>query len=186
MDLELLHGVAEARRGWHFIMIGPVVKIDPADLPRTANIHYLGGKSYDELPGYMAGWDLAMMPFARNDSTRFISPTKTPEYLCAGLPVISTPIRDVVRPYGEQGLVHIAETPAEFIAAAEKAFAIKRVNPGWISAADMFLGATSWDITWSRMMALIDSVAAADEVETPKEIGLQPVNTMKPGFVSGD
>ena len=69
-------------------MIGPVVKIDEADLPRLANIHYLGGKSYDELPAYIGGWDVAMMPFALNESTRYISPTKTPEYLAAGRPVV--------------------------------------------------------------------------------------------------
>src|SRR4028119_1290728 len=100
-------------------MIGPVVKIDPAVLPRRENIHYLGGKDYKELPAYLAGWDLAMLPFARNESTRFISPTKTPEYLAAGKPVVSTSIRDVVRPYGQEGLVRIADEPAEFIAAVE-------------------------------------------------------------------
>ena len=89
-------------------MIGPVVKIDPAILPRAENIHYLGSKSYQELPAYLAGWDLALIPFAINESTRFISPTKTPEYLAAGKPVISTPIRDVVTPYGDENLVHIA------------------------------------------------------------------------------
>ncbi|HEY9674353.1 MAG TPA: glycosyltransferase family 1 protein, partial [Waterburya sp.] len=95
MDLELLEGIAEARPDWHLVMIGPVVKIDPASLPRRENIHYLGGKDYKQLPAYLAGWDLAMLPFARNSSTRFISPTKTPEYLAAGKPVVSTSIRDV-------------------------------------------------------------------------------------------
>ena len=85
-------------------MLGPVVKIDLKSLRRRPNIHYLGMKQYDELPTYFSGWDAAMLPFALNESTRFISPTKTPEYLAAGLPVISTPIRDVVRPYGEIGL----------------------------------------------------------------------------------
>src|SRR5690606_29468084 len=76
---------------------GPVVKIDPALLPQRDNIHYLGGKTYDELPQYLAGWDVAIMPFALNESTRFISPTKTHEYLAGGRTVVSTPITDRVR-----------------------------------------------------------------------------------------
>ena len=82
-------------------MIGPVAKIDPAALPRARNIHYLGRKDYEELPAYLAGWDVALMPFAINEATRFISPTKTPEYLAAGKPVVSTPVTDVVRHYGD-------------------------------------------------------------------------------------
>nr|MDQ3805554.1 glycosyltransferase family 1 protein [Acidobacteriota bacterium] len=121
LDIELLDAVAAARPHWQFVIIGPVVKIDPETLPRRQNIHYLGAKQYQELPSYIAGWDVATLLFAMNDSTRFISPTKTPEYLAAGKPVVSTPIRDVVRPYGEAGLVRIAATPAEFVAAAEAA-----------------------------------------------------------------
>ena len=120
---DLIEGVARLRPEWHLIMIGPVVKIDPATLPRHPNIHYLGQKAYSELPAYIAGWDVAMLPFALNDSTRFISPTKTPEYLAAGKPVVSTPIRDVVRPYGEMNLVYIARTPEEFVECIEAALA---------------------------------------------------------------
>jgi UDP-galactopyranose mutase len=117
MDLYLLRSIAEARRDWHFVMLGPVAKIDPAELPRLDNVHYLGMKKYEELPSYLAGWDAAILPFARNDATRFISPTKTPEYLAAGCPVVSTSIRDVVRPYGILGLVHIADDPDSFVKA---------------------------------------------------------------------
>jgi UDP-galactopyranose mutase len=109
MDYPLLSGV------------GPTAKVDLASLPRPANIHYLGPKSYADLPAYIAGWDVAILPFARNDATRFISPTKTPEYLAAGKPVVSTSIRDVVRPYGQQGLARIADTVDEFVAAVEAA-----------------------------------------------------------------
>jgi len=159
MDIDLLAGVAETRPSWHLVMIGPVVKIDPAELPQRANIHYLGGKKYQDLPAYLAGWDVALLPFARNESTRFISPTKTPEYLAAGKPVVSTSIRDVVRPYGEQGLVRIADTPAEFVAAVEAALnedATARMLQG-----DGFLAQTSWDRTWARMAQLIQQVIAA-------------------------
>ncbi|RYF86566.1 MAG: glycosyltransferase family 1 protein, partial [Chitinophagaceae bacterium] len=117
-DIELIDAVAKAKPDWHFVLLGPVVKIDPASLPKYDNIHYLGGKKYDELPAYIAGWDIATIPFAMNESTRFISPTKTPEYLAAGKPVISTPIRDVVSPYGNNGLVHIVFNADEFITAA--------------------------------------------------------------------
>ena len=102
-DIELLDSLATKRPDWHFVMIGPVVKINPDSLPKHPNIHYLGPKKYDELPDYLADWDIALLLFARNESTRFISPTKTPEYLAAGKPVISTSIRDVVRPYGGSG-----------------------------------------------------------------------------------
>ena len=130
MDIDLVAGVADLRPDWHFVMIGPVVKIDPATLPRRANIHWLGGKSYEDLPRYLAGWDVGFMPFALNESTRFISPTKTPEFLAAGVPVVSTPITDVVRPYGEKGLVEIAETPLEVGAQGRGAARAAAAAPG--------------------------------------------------------
>jgi UDP-galactopyranose mutase len=161
MDIELLAGIADARPDWHLVMIGPVVKIDPALLPQRENIHYLGGKDYKELPSYLAGWDLAMLTFARNESTRFISPTKTPEYLAAGKPVVSTSIRDVVRPYGDLNLVRIADTASEFVTAAEQAMQEDTAASGWLSRVDAFLEQISWDRTWGSMMQLIDSAIAA-------------------------
>ena len=155
-DLELLARVAELRPNYQFVMIGPVVKIDEADLPRRENIHYLGGKQYSELPKYIAGWDAAMMPFAINDSTKFISPTKTPEYLAAGRPVVSTAIRDVVRPYGDEGLVHIAETAEEFAAAIDRA--IETDSEERRQKARAFLSEMSWDRTQRSMAELIDEV----------------------------
>jgi UDP-galactopyranose mutase len=157
MDLDLLAGVAEARPNCEFVMIGPVVKIDPGTLPRRCNIHYLGSKSYKELPAYIGGWDAAMMPFAHNDSTRFISPTKTPEYLAAGLPVVSTSIRDVVRPYGEQGLVQIGDSVEAFAAGIDTALGMNGSRTGWLMRVDEFLKDMSWDRTWSRMAQLMSS-----------------------------
>lgn len=159
MDLELLDGLAVARPDWHFVIIGPIVKIDSSQLPKHANIHYLGSKSYTELPTYLAGWDVALLPFARNESTEFISPTKTPEYLAAGKPVVSTSIRDVVRPYGHQNLVRIADTVEDFVAAAEAAMAEDKGSR--IRRVDAFLAQNSWDLTWHRMEQLIDAVVAA-------------------------
>ena len=156
MDLELLAGVAKARPDWHLVMLGPVVKIDPSTLPSLPNIHYLGSKAYQELPHYIAGWDVALLPFARNEATRFISPTKTPEYMAAGKPVVSTSIRDVVRPYGQQGLVRIADTVDEFVAAC--AAALVEDPTVRVRDHDVFLRQTSWDGTWTRMRHLVDSI----------------------------
>jgi UDP-galactopyranose mutase len=156
-DRDLLDQIAAKRPDWHFVMIGPVVKIDPESLPKHANIHYLGGKKYHELPEYLAGWDIALLLFARNESTRFISPTKTPEYLAAGKPVISTSIQDVVRPYGELKLVEIADTPEEFINAAEKILS-RPVQDEWLARVDAFVANLSWDKTWGQMSNLIDKV----------------------------
>jgi glycosyltransferase involved in cell wall biosynthesis len=153
LDVELLADIASRRPSWHFIMIGPVVKISEDELPQRPNIHYLGMKQYDELPAYLAGWDVAMMPFALNDSTRFISPTKTPEYLAAGLPVVSTPITDVVSPYGDNGLVHIAGTAEEFIAGISAALAENR--EARLTKVAGFLSQNSWDKTFLAMSSLI-------------------------------
>jgi UDP-galactopyranose mutase len=162
MDLELLAELADAHPDWSLVMVGPVVKVDPADLPHRSNLHYLGGKSYAELPAYLAGWDVAMMPFARNESTRFISPTKTPEYLAGGRPVVSTPIRDVVRPYGDMGLVEIAEDAGAFVAAAERWLAlVGEKRAGWLRRVDEFLAQSSWSRTWRQMSDLVDEVVAS-------------------------
>ncbi len=163
MNLELLESIARLRPDWHLVMIGPVVKIDPATLPQLSNIHYLGKKEYSELPVYLAGWDLAMMPFALNESTRFISPTKTPEYLAAGKPVISTPIRDVVYPYGREKLVSIAETPEEFIEFGEVAMRECHADSEWMRRVDQFLSDKSWESTWRDMAALESAVYQSRE-----------------------
>ena len=160
-DIDLLAAVSERRPEWHFVMIGPVVKIDPETLPRRANIHYLGNKPYRDLPTYLAGWDVAVLLFARNDSTRFISPTKTPEYLAAGKPVISTSITDVVRPYGENGLVEIADTPEDFIRAAERLLGGEKDRANWLKQVDTFLSQMSWDTTWAEMWKLIEEIGSA-------------------------
>ncbi len=163
-DTELLADVADARPGYHFAIVGPVAKIDPATLPQRANIHYLGGKPYQDLPAYIAGWDVALMPFARNEATRKISPTKVLEYIAAGKPVVSTPITDIVEPYGD--MVWVAENPAEFaqacdeaVSESESAVARRKAQYGAV------LGRTSWDRVAERMHDLIE--AAARDVSPP-------------------
>ena len=158
MDTELVSQIATGRPDWQFVMIGPVVKIDPSSLPRRDNIHWIGAKDYRDLPDYLAGWDLGIMPFALNESTRFISPTKTPEFLAAGLPVVSTAIEDVIRPYGDLGLVEIARGPDDFVAKAELLLA--RPREDWLGNVDEYLAGTSWDDTWRAMLSIIDQARA--------------------------
>jgi len=153
MNLDLLDAVAALRPDWSFAMIGPVVKIDEAHLPRRANIHWLGGRQYADLPQYLAHIDVGIMPFAHNESTKFISPTKTPEFLAAGVPVVSTSIRDVVRPYGESGMVEIADDAASFALKVE--LLLERRRPEWLERVDRHLANTSWDGTWRSMLAVL-------------------------------
>ena len=190
MDLGLLAHIADARPDWTLVIVGPVVKINPADLPQRPNIKYLGGKTYAELPVYLGGWDVALMPFAINESTRFISPTKTPEYLAGGRPVVSTPIADVIRHYGGLEAVKVAATPEAFVEACEAALALSRHPAGpWLAAVDQALAELSWSATFSRMSALIDqavrknqdraqaSIRAVPPVENP---AIRPSNRKKP------
>lgn len=166
MDIDLVAQAAELRPEWQFVMIGPVVKIDPASLPQRDNIHWLGGKPYAELPQYLRHWDIGFMPFAQNEATRFISPTKTPEFLAAGVPVVSTPIMDVVRPYGEEGLVEIAMTPLEAVRKAEGLMErSEAVRADWLARVDRHLAAGSWDKTWEAINREMRSILAFDATE---------------------
>jgi UDP-galactopyranose mutase len=158
-DIDMLREMADLRPDWSFVMVGPVVKIGEDELPRAANIHYLGGKTYEQLPAYLSGWDVALMPFAMNESTQFISPTKTPEYLAGGKPVVTTPIRDVVRHYGHLEGVGVASTAEEFAAACDAALKLAHdPESDWLAEADLVLSAASWDTTQARMAGLVSDV----------------------------
>jgi UDP-galactopyranose mutase len=159
LDLEIVERLAQAHPEWHIVLVGPVVKIDPERLPRRPNIHYFGQRSYDQLPGYLAGWDVCLLPFARNDATKFISPTKTLEYMAAELPIVSTPITDVAEPYGH--IVYLGGTPEEFISACEAALASSPEERAR-RAAQMrqVLAGTSWDVTVANMEKLVTAAVA--------------------------
>jgi UDP-galactopyranose mutase len=163
MDLDLLATLADAHPEWSIIMAGPVVKIDPADLPVRANLHYVGSKRYEELPVYLGGWDVALMPFAINESTRFISPTKTPEYLAGGRPVVSTPITDVIRHYSDLDAVFIADGAEAFIKGCEDALALVRGGDEWLKEVDAKLANISWDTTFARMSGLVREAIAVPQ-----------------------
>lgn len=156
LDLPLLHTMALSNPDWQIVMVGPVLKISPELLPRLPNIHYFGQQEYAALPGYLAGWDVCLIPFALNDATRFISPTKTLEYMAAEKPVVSTPITDVAVPYGD--IVFIGDSIGNFIDACKKALAL---SPNryreMVGAMRQVLAGTSWDATVQAMSQLIDS-----------------------------
>lgn len=159
-DAELLDKLAQARPEWQLVLVGPVVKIDPSTLPRYPNVHYVGQQSYQVLPQFLAAWDVCLMPFAMNESTRFISPTKSLEYMAAELPIVSTPVKDVVDQHGD--VVEIAATAEDFIAACERALNMpSSLRQKTIRAMRDKLTRTSWDATASRMQELLERLDEA-------------------------
>ena len=169
LDRDLIAEVARLRPEWQLVLVGPVAKLAPDEIPAGPNIHRLGLKRYGELPDYLRGWDVAIMPFARNEATRYISPTKTPEYLAGGKRVVSTSIRDVVEPYGRLDLVRIADTAEDFVAAVEAA--LEDDLPTLLKRADRLLAEMSWDATWARMDGLVRAAAP----QRPEVIRDRPV-----------
>ena len=151
LDLPLIEQTAAMNPSLTFVFVGPVCKIEESSLPKAENIHYLGPCAYADLPQLLAGWDVGWLPFALNDATRFISPTKTPEYLAAGLPVVSSPIKDVVRTWGDDGFVCIAATSSEFTEALKAQLATP-ASQSRLAQIDRTLALHSWDALWSRMV----------------------------------
>lgn len=165
MNLALLAEMARLRPSWSFVMIGPVVKISPDDLPRADNIHWLGGRDYADLPAYAIHWDVALMPFAINASTQFISPTKTPEYMACGLPVVSTPIKDVVDTYGQLGSIKIADTAETFVIACEALLnAPEGARADWRDEASACLADKGWDGIAKRISGHIQDSLVTGQV----------------------
>ena len=163
-DVDLVSSMADAHPEWQIVLVGPVVKIDPASLPKQPNVHYMGQRTYDQLPQFLAGWDVCLLPFAMNDSTKFISPTKVLEYMAAELPSVSTPITDVKVPYGD--VVEIAESHADYIAACERQLALSDdARQAMAQRMREVVAGTSWDRTASRMHELIESAVPSNNVE---------------------
>ena len=166
IDYELLAEVAQQNPEVSFVMIGPVVKVDPAELPQAGNLHYLGGKAYAELPAYLKGFDVAMMPFALNESTKFISPTKTLEYIAAQKPVISTAIYDVVRDYSE--VIPIVGTAEQFtVALTNFLHETAEQRATRLNKYHTILQAVSWDKTVAAMEGnLAEALARKNDFST--------------------
>jgi glycosyltransferase involved in cell wall biosynthesis len=151
LDLDLLAGVAAELHDWDIDVVGPVAKIDAGSLPVAPNLSYPGSRQYAELPDVMAGFDVAIMPFALNDATRSISPTKTLEYLAAGLPVVSTPVPDVVSDFFD--VVALAESSKGFARACQKAIleeCAERDRAAW-----PVLQRQHWDAVATRMASIL-------------------------------
>jgi len=163
-DTDLIKEVAAARPDWQIVLVGPVVKIDPANLPQAANIHYMGQRTYDELPKFLAGWDVCLLPFALNESTKFISPTKVLEYMAAELPSVSTPITDVKVPYSH--VVEIAESADEFVAACDRMLALNEGQKAeLVEKMRKVVANTSWDKTANAMHEIIQSTQPSNKAE---------------------
>lgn len=162
IDYDLIRESAALMPDVSFVMIGPVVKVDPAHLPQAANLHYLGMKPYAYLPHYLKGMDIAMMPFALNPSTKFISPTKTLEYMAAHKPIISTPIYDVIRDYGS--FIEIVANAQGFAHVARKILsATWEARPQMVKSYTTILNNTSWDITVQKMDQLAKPERVCDK-----------------------
>ena len=159
VDFDLIAGIAVARPEWTVALVGPTAKVAPDDLPQAPNIRYFGKRSYEELPAFLAGFDVAILPFARNEATQFISPTKTLEYMAGGKPIVSTPIADVIDLYGE--VVAFAETPERFVSAIEglleEPAEVRRLRQ---NRAQVILARHAWDTIAGEMLALIDAALA--------------------------
>ncbi|OAQ41768.1 amine oxidase [Pedobacter psychrophilus] len=150
INLNLLQMSAQKMPDISFVMIGPICKIEEQDLPWAANIFYLGMKTYEELPVYLNEFDYAMMPFALNDATKFISPTKTLEYMCAMKPIISTKIKDVERDYSH--CIQLIDDENDFFNA------IHQTKADFKDAYLEILQNTSWDRTAAKMSQIINGI----------------------------
>jgi protoporphyrinogen oxidase/glycosyltransferase involved in cell wall biosynthesis len=176
-DTSLVAAVADAHPEWQVVLVGPIFKIEHGELPQRPNIHYLGQQPYEALPEFLAGWDVCLMPFALNEATRFISPTKVLEYMAAELPIVSTPINDVAAPYGH--LVAIADGAREFVAACEAALAMdQEQRERMVGQMRTIVAGTSWDRTVQHMRVLLDGA--------PRRQGRAPFGTGQAALAAAD
>lgn len=159
LDIDLIAAIADSNPRWHVVMVGPTAKIDPAILPQRANIHWLGAQPYELLPQLVQGWDVCIMPFALNDATKFISPTKTLEYMAAEKPIVSTAIADVIELYGS--VVEIGYTHGEFINHIEDLLMAEPVQlAARIIEGKQLVELYSWDETAEKIHQAIEDVIA--------------------------
>lgn len=154
IDYELLALLAEAEPAWSIVMVGPFAKIDPAAIPRRANLHWLGARSYAELPSLTKGMDLCMMPFALNAATEYINPTKALEYMAAGKAVVATALDEVRSNFST--VCRIARDSEDFISLCRREVAspsTARIRSGLRLASD-----NTWEVIVSKMDGHIHDV----------------------------
>jgi UDP-galactopyranose mutase len=178
IDFGLLDAVAARLPRVQFMMVGAVERAGRERMTARANVHWLGERPYADLPAYIAGWDAAMLPFARNDLTRFLSPPQIPEYLAAGRPVVSTGLPDVVHPYGASGLVRIAETADDFATAVDGA--CRGRSAEWLATVDRYLKALSWQSSWAGIEHLINAVIEQRSAPAPVERRVRRMSSIMP------
>lgn len=157
LDYALLAALATSRPDASLVMVGPAVKVSPDALPQAPNIHWLGQRPYDALPGYMKAFDVCLMPFAMNEATEYINPTKTLEYMAAGKPIVSTPVADVVHHFTP--IVAVARTPEAFVEAVSRAAA--HPNSTLVAQGIARARSATWDAIVAEMGRLVrDAVGA--------------------------
>jgi UDP-galactopyranose mutase len=169
IDLELLRQVATAHPDWSIVMVGPVAKIDPETLPRLPNLHYPGQQPYSRLPNFLKGFDVCLMPFAINQATRYISPTKTLEYMAAHKPIVSTPVPDVVTNWSD--VVYIAGNPTDYAAAVAAALAETECQRDRrIAGEKAQLALNSWDSIAGQMDDLLSAALERKGIALPEQV----------------
>jgi len=158
MDYAILAALAQSHKEWQTVVVGPFAKVNPVEAPQSPNLHYFGQQAYADLPGFLKGWDVALIPFARSEATRYLSPTKVLEYMAADLPIVATPLPDLL-PY--RSAILLADTPATFVAACEQALnAPAAQRTAWAAEMRATVAATSWEATVRGMETLIDRVVS--------------------------
>lgn len=163
MDYELLSALASAHPEWSLAIIGPACKVDPAGFPKHPNLHFLGGRDYEQLPAYVKGLDVCLMPFAMNEATEFINPTKALEYMATARPIVSSAVEDVVLQFSD--VVSIARSHTEFIAMCERA--VHEPDPGQIARGVNLAKRNSWEAIVVQMEAHIaDALVKRQRSET--------------------
>lgn len=178
LDYDLIRHLAKAKPDWTFVMVGPVVKISPALLPHEANIKWMGQREYIELPHYVKAYDVCLMPFALNDATQYINPTKTLEYMAAYKPILSTAVADVVKNFTP--IVQIANSPEEFVGKLEttRQLSAKTLEAGLAMASN-----ASWETIVENIRSLVSiAVASPASSGVPERQGianLVPVSAVK-------
>lgn len=152
MDYRLLAKLADANPNWSVAMVGPVLKVDEKTMPRRPNLHWLGQRAYSDLPAFCKAFDVCLMPFALNEATEFINPTKALEYMATGRPIVSTAVPDVVRNFGS--VIKIAEDSNDFISICKQV--LKQRDEDAISAGLALARDNSWDSIVSRLENHVD------------------------------